>query len=159
MVRYFRGINGLPALLIPICVGLLIFFGCALNPDDDDNGPIDTIPTGTYDRKDKTKLITEYLEHVYATMDSSGYEEALDEPYLFELLESEIDPDDPTEWWDKGEELDIAGRMFNARYNDAGQRVERIVLDLTDRTTVVDNTNYPDKPPGATWYQVTAFVP
>ncbi len=158
MVRYLRGINGLPALLIPISVGLLMFFGCALNPDDNGNDPGETIPTGTYDRKDKTKLITEYLPHVYSTMDSAGYEEALDEPFVFELLENDVDPDDPNVWYDKSIELDIAGRMFNARYNDEGQRVERIQIDLAEKTTMVDNTNYPDKPPGATWYQVIASV-
>ncbi|MFH1278632.1 MAG: fibronectin type III domain-containing protein [Candidatus Eisenbacteria bacterium] len=109
-------------------------------------------------RATMTLLVTEYLPQAYSRMDSASYAAALDEGYLFELLPSDVDPGDPNPWWDLEEELGIAGNMFNARYNDDGQRVDRIALEMTERSIAVDNTNYPDKPPGETWYKVMALI-
>ena len=111
-----------------------------------------------YLRTTITGLVTEYLPEAYSGIDSSAYEAALDGEYLFELLDSDIDPGDPDPWWDKQEELDIAGNMFESRFNDTGQRVERIQLEITDRSTVLDHTNYPYRPPSETWYRITALI-
>ncbi|MFH1276764.1 MAG: hypothetical protein ABIK65_00065, partial [Candidatus Eisenbacteria bacterium] len=159
MARYVRDSHGVfAALLLGGLFALSLSMGCALNPSDDGgNGGGDDDPR-SLDRSTTTKLITEYLPQAYSRMDSSAYEAALDDGYLFELLLSEVDPNDPNPWWDKFEELGIAGNMFNARYNDDGQKVDRIKLEMTERSNVVDNTNYLDKPPGETWWKVTALV-
>ncbi|RPJ42930.1 MAG: hypothetical protein EHM19_09675 [Candidatus Latescibacterota bacterium] len=96
----------------------------------------------------------------YAERDSSGYTAYLDPSYVFELLASEVDPDVPSSgWWDRTEELEIAGRMFTGRYNDDGIKVNGIDLALQLKTTpVVDNDYYQDKPEGETWYLATTYV-
>ncbi len=138
--------------ILPVFACAILFFGCDKNlPSDFEPEPEESCPN-------RTELITEELPRVYAAMDSAGYAALFDPDYRFELLDSEVDPDSPNPWWNLVTELDIAGRMFNARYNDTGQRVVGIQLSLTDRTTVVDTTSYPGKPEGETWYKVTAFV-
>jgi len=103
-------------------------------------------------------IVTDDFVRAYSQMDSVGYTALFDPAFQFELLDSEVDPDSPNPWWDLDTELAIAGTMFNARYNDAGQRVERILLELTERTTTTDTTPYPGKPEGETWHRVTTFV-
>ncbi len=104
-------------------------------------------------------FLDQFVE-AYGQGDSVRYGGMLDSRYRFELLDIDIDPVDLDSTWDRATELEIAGRMFNARYNQEGQRVERIVLDLTEISTVIDRTDYPpeEKPPGEIWYKVTAFV-
>lgn len=96
----------------------------------------------------------------YADRDSSGYASYLDPNYIFELLEDEVDPDVPSSgWWDRTEELAIAGTMFKGRYNNDGVKVTDIDLGLQLKATpVVDNDSYQDKPEGETWYLATTFV-
>jgi len=130
----------------------ILFFGC------DEDLPTDLEPDPVGSCPDSISLITEELPRVYSTMDSIGYAAPFDPDYRFVLLDPEVDPDDPNPRWDRDTELDIAGTMFNARYNDAGQRVNRIQIELTERTTVIDTTSYPGKPEGETWYKVTTYV-
>ena len=139
-----------PILTVLACA--ILFFGC------DEDLPTDLEPDPAESCPDSISLITEELQHVYSTMDIVGYAALFDPDYRFELLDWEVDPDNPNPWWNLDTELGIAGIMFNGRYNDAGQRVNRIQIDLTERTTVIDTTSYPGKPEGETWYEVTTFV-
>lgn len=109
-------------------------------------------------RSTRAKLVTMYLPEACSNEDSASYDAALDEEYTFELLPLDSDPSQPSPWWEKPEELRIAGNMFESRYNDDGQRVVRIALDIVERSDAVDNTNYPGKPPGETWFRVTALI-
>ncbi|MFH1681682.1 MAG: carboxypeptidase-like regulatory domain-containing protein [Candidatus Eisenbacteria bacterium] len=103
-------------------------------------------------------LIELDLPRAYSTMDSARYAALHDSRYRFTLLPEEVDPDDPLPYWDLGEELTIAGRMFSGWENADGRSVDRIALDLLAKTVVVDTTSYPEKPPGETWHKVTAVV-
>jgi hypothetical protein len=144
-------------MLIVLLIGIAVASSCVLNPKDENgNGkpPIDP----DLNRKTTGNLIENWLPYVYTTMDSAGYEEALDEAYTFELLAGEVDPDDPRGWWDKLEELAITGNMFHARFDSLGRKIDRIKLTLDPKSTVVDNNNYPEKPPGEVWWKVTSFV-
>ena len=71
-----------------------------------------------------------------------------------------LDPEDPVEWWDREDELRIAGRMFNSWVNNDGQRVNSITLTLSNIIKRVESTSFgPNLPPqGETWYRVTAGV-
>ncbi|MBM3321008.1 MAG: hypothetical protein FJY73_10070 [Candidatus Eisenbacteria bacterium] len=157
MLRILGGRRGLSALLmlIVLLTGVALASSCVLNPKDDNgNGkpPIDP------DRNRKTtgNLIEKWLPYVYSNMDSTGYEAALDEAYTFELLPGEVDPDDPQGWWDKLEELALTGKMFKARFNSRGEKVDQIKLTLDPKSTVVDNSA--ERPPGEVWWRVTSFV-
>ncbi|MFH1277117.1 MAG: hypothetical protein ABIK65_01895 [Candidatus Eisenbacteria bacterium] len=130
-----------------------LFLACG----DDDN-PADAGDPGPELPKTPAELITEFFPAAYASMDSAAYAAILDEDYRFELIPGEVDPDDPNPWWNLEEEMKIAGNMFNARYNEEGQRVDRIKLQMTERSNVVDNTPYPNKPSGEEWREVTALV-
>lgn len=154
--------------LLTLLLGAVIFAfgpGCALNPDDEgDNGDGNgngnggggevVIPTTP------RILVEDYIPDVYSKMDSIAYESVLDSLYIFELLDEDPEDGEPPEWWNRDEELRIAGNMFNARYNDDGQSVQRIDLKLSPRSVVVDNTTYPPdiKPPDQTWWKVETFV-
>jgi hypothetical protein len=94
----------------------------------------------------------------YSQRDSTGYAAYLDSSYLFELLPNEVDPDMPNPWWDRTEELIIAGRMFKGRYGEGNVKVNSISLALTLKTVVEDHTQYQGKPEGEIWYKVTADV-
>jgi hypothetical protein len=160
VIRIPGGKRVLPTLLFLVVLAVespLLLSSCVLNPGSGGEPP-DTVPVTDLDRKTPAHLIENYLEFVYADMDSVKYEEALDDAYTFELLEEEPDPDFPEGWWDKIEELAIAGNMFKGRANPQNQTVEDILLALHIRSNVVDNTNYPGKPPGETWYKVTTYV-
>lgn len=96
----------------------------------------------------------------YSERDSVAYEERLDAGYVFELLADEVDPGDSNSgWWDRAEEIGIAGRMFAGRYNPDGIKVYNVDLGLVLKSDpVVDNTPYEGKPAGETWYRATTFV-
>lgn len=158
MIRSLDGIRSLAALALVLLLFAVPYFGCALNPSEKDPGETIPIVPGELDRTTRTNLITKYLPTAYTQMDSIAYDEALDEAYIFELLPDDEDPSAPPEWWDRIEELRVAGNMFGARYNNHDQKVERITLSMTVKTDAVDNTNYPGKPPTEIWYKITAFV-
>ncbi|MFH1680207.1 MAG: hypothetical protein ABIH26_06115 [Candidatus Eisenbacteria bacterium] len=143
--------------ILALAAAAALVASCVLNPKSDPKPIPDPVDTDR-NRKTTDNLVTKWLPHVYSTMDSIKYEETLDEAYIFELLPEEVDDDDPRGWWDKTEELAIAGNMFGARFNETGQKVSRITLDLVAKNTVVDNTNYPGKPPGEVWKKVTSAV-
>ncbi|MFH1279214.1 MAG: carboxypeptidase-like regulatory domain-containing protein [Candidatus Eisenbacteria bacterium] len=103
-------------------------------------------------------IITEDLPTAYSREDSVQYAALLDSRYRFELLTWEVDPNDPNPWWDLTEELRIAGNMFSHRYNDDHQRVDRIKLEMTERSMTPLVDVYPDQPGGETWHEVTALV-
>ncbi|RPJ40268.1 MAG: hypothetical protein EHM19_13950 [Candidatus Latescibacterota bacterium] len=131
-----------------------LFSLCACEEEITDPG--DTNPPG-----DETfGQWAENFAKEYADRDSSGYAAYLDPAYIFELLEDEVDPDVPSSgWWDRTEELEIAGTMFKGRYNNDGIKVTDIDLALQLKATpVVDNDSYQDKPEGETWYLATTFV-
>jgi hypothetical protein len=104
------------------------------------------------------QMIETDFAQAYAAMDSARYASLLDSRYTFELLEEEPDPDFPEGWWDRAEELAIAGTMFKGRANPDGQTVRDIILDFQIKSSVVDNTSYPDKPEGEVWHRVAAVV-
>ncbi|MFH1680533.1 MAG: hypothetical protein ABIH26_07805 [Candidatus Eisenbacteria bacterium] len=132
---------------------LVVVIGCGGDDAVDPGGPGDNTPG-----PETPELSIQSFAREYAEMDSAGYASYLDANYTFELLPEEVDSDDPRGWWDRTEELEIAGRMFNGRYNDQGQKVNRIDLTLQVKSKVVDNTGYPGKPPGEIWYKVVCFV-
>lgn len=145
--------------VFPLAVLVLaLAFTFACNDDDDNGNPAGPGGDELSLPATPTELITVYFPAVYSEGDSAAYEAILDSAYVFELLPDEVDPSDPNPWWDRREELGIAGNMFNGRFNEAGQRVDRIILGLTERSNVVDNTAYPDKPSGEEWRKVTALV-
>jgi len=148
----------LTALLsLVIGVGGLLATSCVLSPS---SGKDPIPPDGDIDRKTIENLITKWLPDAYSTMDSTAYADALDEAYIFELLEDEVDPGIPSSgWWERSEELAIAGSMFTGRYNPEGIKVDGIDLKLQLKTNpTVDNTVYPDRPDGEIWYKATAYV-
>lgn len=104
------------------------------------------------------EAVTVDLPLAYNRADSTLYALLLDSRYRFHLLPQDVDPNDPNDWWELAEELKIAGNMFNARYNDDGQRVDRIRLDQTERSTTPIVDSLPDQPGGETWYEVVVFV-
>ncbi|MBN1826658.1 MAG: hypothetical protein JW958_10350 [Candidatus Eisenbacteria bacterium] len=105
------------------------------------------------------KLITRFAE-VYDAEDSTAYEELLDSLYIFELDPNNIGPGYPVEWWDREDEIRIAGRMFGGWQNPDGQHVNSIDLALSNITKRLETTSFgPDLPPeGETWYRVTCSV-
>ncbi|MFH1277116.1 MAG: hypothetical protein ABIK65_01890 [Candidatus Eisenbacteria bacterium] len=142
--------------LLPFAAAFLAL-ALAVSCGDDDN-PADTGDPEPELPKTPAELITQFFRAAYASMDSAAYAALLDSAYVFVLYAAGVDPDDPNPWWDLGEEMKIAGHMFGGWYNDDGQKVERIVLQMTERLNVVDNTPYPDKPEGEEWRKVTALI-
>jgi len=94
----------------------------------------------------------------YSTRDSLRYAFLLDSRYRFTPLLDEIDPDDPLPYWTLDEEHAIAGRMFAGTANSRGQIVKRIKLVLDVKTSAVDDTPDPERPPGEIWHRTTTFV-
>jgi hypothetical protein len=86
------------------------------------------------------------------------YASLLDSRYTFEFLPQDVDPGKPEPVLDLSEELGIAGRMFKGREGEDGVKVRSIGLELTVKTLAVDNTPYPEKPAGETWYRSIAGV-
>lgn len=160
MVRTQDGRRRLLTALLSLVIGVggLLATSCVLAPGGGDPDP--DPGGGDIDRKTIENLITKWLPDAYSTMDSTAYADALDEAYIFELLEDEVDPGIPSSgWWERSEELAIAGSMFTGRYNADGIKVDGIDLKLQLKTNpTVDNTVYPDRPDGETWYKATAYV-
>ncbi|MBN1825140.1 MAG: hypothetical protein JW958_02665 [Candidatus Eisenbacteria bacterium] len=146
----------IPKVIILAAVIGLFLYGCALSPSDDDDPIIK--PPVTYNRSAPDSLIL-FLQNAYNEGDSAKYEECLDSMYVFELIPGGVEQDS-IEWWDRVDELRIAGRMFDAWTNADGQRVNNISLSLTNIYKQQDNTSFgPDlPPPGETWWRVTASV-
>ena len=141
------------ALLLPV---LFLLPSCG---DDDDN-PMNGGNGEAYTTADTPeKLITRFAE-VYDAEDSTAYEALLDSMYVFELNPNNIDPGDPVEWWDRGDELRIAGRMFGSWLNNDGQQVTSINLAIANITKVVETTSFGDDlpPEDETWYRVTCSI-
>ncbi len=148
------------AFLVPLAFLLVLsigagFLGCSASPDEGKPDPGDTttveIGRGTID----SLLSTFFPEH-YSNQDSIDYEEMLDDRYSFQKLPDE--PDDPIEtlFWDKTEEMRIAGRMFRGTPNGAGQSVESITLNINvGSTTPSFDTDQPDD---EDWFDVVAIV-
>ncbi len=136
---------------------LILAVGCGddENPADNGNGDGDTttveIGRGTID-----SLLSLFFPEAYSNHDSIKYEETLDERYSFQKLPH--DPDDPIEelFWDKAEELRIAGRMFRGTANGAGQSVESITLNINvGATTPSFDTDQPDD---EEWFDIVAII-
>jgi hypothetical protein len=132
--------------LLPLLVLIALSCGDSMSPADQPPGP-ETFETFLYS-----------FARAYAVEDSVAYDAHLDSSYTFELLEDEADPDFPDGHWDRAQELAIAGNMFHGRVNEAGKSVRDIDLGLALIGSVEERTSYPEKPPGETWYRVTAFV-
>lgn len=146
----------LPLLRLLIGFGLLVAIGCALNPDDGKDPPPVEVPD--YSRAAPDSLIAFFAE-AYQSKDSTNLDACLDSSYTFLNLEELIDDEwYPGEWWDREEELDIAGRMFSSWANQSGASVQSIDLILSVSSNTVDNTNHPGKPPGEEWRKIIASV-
>jgi hypothetical protein len=129
---------------------LVVVSGCG---GDDVVDPGDNTP-----EPETPGMSIESFARAYTVMDSIAYASYLDEDYTFELLPHDVDPNDPLGYWDRNEELDIAGNMFHGRFNSRGQQVVRILLDLDVKQSVVDTNRYLEKPEGEVWYRTTCFV-
>jgi hypothetical protein len=103
-------------------------------------------------------MIERDFSAAYSTRDSLRYAFLLDSRYRFTPVPDDIDPEDPFEYWTLDEELAIAGRMFAGRANPRGQSVNRIKLVLDVKSSVVDDTSDPERPPGEIWHKTTTFV-
>ncbi|MGQ9603380.1 MAG: hypothetical protein ACUVUU_04130 [bacterium] len=93
-------------------IALILMVGCS-NPFGTDEGGGGG--GGNISRKSPDALIN-FFVYVYQARDLRGYEEALEDRFVFELREDDADalglPPDRA-WWSKQEELKIAGRMFD----------------------------------------------
>lgn len=148
------------AFLVPLAFLLVLsigagFLGCSASPDEGKPDPGDTttveIGRGTID-----SLLSVYFPEKYSNRDSLDYEEMLDDRYSFQKLPD--DPDQPVEelFWDKTEELKIAGRMFRGTLNVFNQSVESISLTMNvGSTTPSFDTDQPDD---EDWFDVVSIV-
>ncbi len=132
--------------------------GCFLSPGDGDPQPGDDDDDDIAERATIEALLADFFPKYYNQQDSLKYEQMLDDAYQFELLDKDPDDTDPPEFWDKEEELAIAGHMFNGWETNQGATVQSINLDLNLKTTGEDNTNWPDKPANETWFLSIAAV-
>ncbi len=134
----------------------LVFAGCngddvvAPTGDDDDDPPKERLTVDA--------LLTDFFPKYYNQRDSTKYAEMLHPDYQFCLLDRDPDDSEPAECWDRDEELAIAGHMFHGWETNQGAVVQSINLDISLKTTGEDNTMWPDKPAGETWFLSIAAI-
>ncbi len=152
---YLSGPHKRAALFLStFCCILLLGFGCFLSPGTDGDPDPDPEPTG--DRSTPEKLLEEFLADAYNRQDSTVYDDMLDSQYEFNLLPDTVDATE--DFWDRADELRIAGRMFSGWTNEKGIKVVTISLALAFQGKSISNDFFQDQPDGETWYKCITEV-
>ncbi len=136
-----------------LLLAVLLVAGCGgdSNPSDPsaNNEPAPPPERATID-----SLITAYFPYYYSRRDSAAYDAMLLDDFHFH----KGDPDNPVEdlYWDKTEELNMAGRMFRGTPNFRGQTLEGLALQIRDLT--IAPSDHPDKPAEIEWFEVESNI-
>ncbi|MBN1826659.1 MAG: hypothetical protein JW958_10355 [Candidatus Eisenbacteria bacterium] len=109
---------------------------------------------------DSLSALIERFAEAYSARDSAAYAAFLDPEYVFELAPSGLFPDGPVEWWDLGNELRIAGRMFSGWENEDVRSVESIDLAISAITSRVETGSFEGYDPFSDepWYRIVCSI-